>query len=121
MFNLIDGLLGNASIQFESIICCKCKVPFMVTADHRANLMKTGETFYCPNGHPQYYNENECSKAKKELQKAKQDAEMAWIRNGDLLQENWQLKKQLADAKKTECPHCHKRYTNLQRHIKKQH
>ncbi len=39
----------------ETITCCECGIDFEITDGMYDNLLDTGKTFYCPNGHPQYY------------------------------------------------------------------
>lgn len=39
----------------KTIECCNCGVLFQVSATLNANWLKTKQTFYCPNGHPQSY------------------------------------------------------------------
>lgn len=119
--NFTEGLPGNETISFEMIVCCSCKVPFMVTQQHRQKLKDSGDTFYCPNGHAQHYTDTECKRTKAALAKAKQDIDDLEKWNNKLAQDKWALVDKLREARKKDCPHCSKRYINLERHIKKQH
>lgn len=35
--------------------CCRCGVPFAMTADFQRRRLSDRDNFYCPAGHPQYY------------------------------------------------------------------
>jgi len=39
--------------------CCNCGVAFFITKGFHSLLIKSGQSFYCPNGHGQHYSENE--------------------------------------------------------------
>ena len=53
-------------VQIVQEICCNCNVIFWITAEHREQLVKCKNTFYCPNGHPQSYKgENDREKLKR--------------------------------------------------------
>jgi hypothetical protein len=118
-----DGMIGAEQVYFEMVVCCKegCHIPFMITTKHRAKLMETGDWFYCPNGHSQHYSPTELSKAKKEIERLKSEQEETVNWANRIQADKWKLEKQIADSKKTECPHCKKKYLNIDRHIKRQH
>ena len=115
-----DGVIGAEIVIFEMIICHKCKVPFMVTQEHRAKLLKTGDGFYCPAGHTLVY-----SKPKEEcptkLEKTQKELEYAWHLVREIRDEKWELDQKLRDLRKTECPHCGVRRINIGKHIAKYH
>jgi hypothetical protein len=35
--------------------CCKCGIQFSIPDEYLNKLRRCHNTFYCPNGHPQYY------------------------------------------------------------------
>jgi hypothetical protein len=45
--------------------CCKCGVGFGFPDDLRTKRLEDGETFYCPNGHPQHYTDTAAMKLKR--------------------------------------------------------
>jgi len=48
--------------------CTVCKITYWITAKHESCLRDCHNTFYCPNGHTQYYpHETEEEKLKKKL------------------------------------------------------
>jgi DNA-directed RNA polymerase subunit RPC12/RpoP len=115
-----DGIFGTETVTFEMICCHNCGIPFMVTAQHRAKLLKNGESFYCPSGHAQHYiaRPKECPS---QLKKTQQRLDEAWQRNGEILKENWALKQELKENMKITCEHCGKRVLDINRHNKKYH
>jgi hypothetical protein len=42
-------------MKFQIQSCIKCGVAFGITAEHDAELRRSGRTFYCPNGHDMCY------------------------------------------------------------------
>ncbi len=50
--------------------CCSCGVPFGIEESYRQELIKNGQTFYCTNGHNQYYTEKKTLENKLKEQKA---------------------------------------------------
>lgn len=120
-----DGLLGSETVSFETIVCYNCKVPFMVTSTHRKRLVDEKTTFYCPNGHPQHYTENDCDiekrKLKQQIESEKKRAENLNNWNNELITQREDLKHQVTELRKKDCTICGKRYINLDAHIRKSH
>ncbi len=42
-------------IEHTPVCCATCGVLFTISKTHRSHLEKSEESFYCPNGHKQYY------------------------------------------------------------------
>jgi len=42
-------------VNTVEISCITCGVSFWISQNHQAELKKTHKSFYCPNGHTQYY------------------------------------------------------------------
>jgi len=42
-------------VEIHEITCCNCGVSFWVTNKHDDELRRCHNTFYCPNGHANYY------------------------------------------------------------------
>lgn len=64
-------------VEIEKIECCQCHLLFWVTSDHKRRLVKSKESFYCPNGHSQSYvgkSDAEKLKDKEEYCKRLQDS-----------------------------------------------
>lgn len=47
--------------------CPACGTPFAVEATLWRNVKRTGQRFYCPNGHPQGFGESDADKLRKQL------------------------------------------------------
>lgn len=64
-------------VEITRITCIVCKVSFWITTSHKNQLLKTKESFYCPNGHSQsYVGETDAQKlanAKYRLDKAEEE------------------------------------------------
>jgi hypothetical protein len=53
-------------IEISEEICIVCGVPFWITKSYQKKLYRCHNTFYCPNGHVQYYpGETDFEKLKK--------------------------------------------------------
>jgi len=50
---------------FTEKVCIKCGVLFLIPNELERNLLQTGQTWCCPNGHPQNYAESEADKYKR--------------------------------------------------------
>lgn len=128
----MDGYSLEIKQNFEIIYCCKCGIPFAVPASIREDWTKTGESFYCPNGHSQHYSESEVSKLEKELQRerkrkewaerqatiATQQAEYAERRRRAQKAVNTKLKKRIGAGV---CPCCNRTFKQLAQHMENKH
>ena len=43
------------TVEMHEISCTNCGVVFMITKSHKEQLRSSHKGFYCPNGHPLYY------------------------------------------------------------------
>ncbi len=57
-------------IGTTGIECFQCHVIFWITKAHNGRLEKTGESFYCPNGHSQHFTDSTESKLEEEKARA---------------------------------------------------
>lgn len=72
------------TITFEEIVCCKCGTTFQVDAVLDELRVEDGETFYCPNGHPQSYTdstEKQLETVRSELAEVKKELAEVQIEN----------------------------------------
>lgn len=98
------------SLQVET--CINCGVSFGVPGEFQRWRKAHHETFYCPNGHQQYYpSETEEDRLRKLYLRERQNSET--------------LNTELANLKKRVdagmCPHCYRHFANVARHIKTKH
>ena len=120
------------TITLTTIDCPSCGVMFGLTDELIGRLRTNGKTFYCPNGHSQWYGESEADKVKKELEAAQRkiamkDFELATERSSrellkrELTATKGQLTKVKNRVAKGVCPCCNRHFTNLERHMTTQH
>lgn len=124
-----------ATISFTEVIvfnvhtCNTCGCQYGLSENFEKKLRDTHATFYCPNGHGQWYpQDNEAEKLRKELKRKEQELSDEVIRKfaaeneRDRIAKN--LKKANSQLKRVHngvCPCCNRSFENLQRHIRNQH
>lgn len=128
--------LTTIQVSLEPEVCPRCGIVFGVEANYQRELKKGGKTFYCPNGHSQWYGESVVDKLKKELaQEAKrhEQEETRLKRQVDSERASKEYfersraayKGQLTKTKKRVangvCPCCNRSFQNLKRHMMGQH
>jgi len=106
--------------------CIVCGIQFAVPPDFDQNLQKNHKIFYCPNGHGMCYpTETEEERLRKALLAEQKQRREYQSKVTELnLQLNGALD-QLSKVKKRinagVCPHCHRHFANLERHIQSKH
>lgn len=113
------------SIDMTEMVCGKCGINFTVPEDWRSGKQETGETWYCPNGHPRAYAESDVDKAKKALEeeKIRHIATLARLNEARAAErkavaETERLKKRVSAGV---CPCCNRTFKQLARHMKTKH
>lgn len=106
--------------------CCNCGVPFAMTEYLKAERLKSKDTFYCPNGHPQGYVGKSDKQLRKEAEQAaeqtKREAVLAIQAERDQrLAAERELKRHRQRAKGGACPVCKRTFVQVGRHMKTQH
>lgn len=117
--------------------CCNCGVHFGIDHHHHKSLKETGATFYCPNGHSQYYTKKEqMDKRVKELEAQLQEAETdrKYLSNSlkftkgelDYTKRSLSATKGVLTRTKNRihkgvCPVCNRQFENLHRHMEGKH
>jgi septal ring factor EnvC (AmiA/AmiB activator) len=118
------GTIFAATDRLYIETCCACGVLFAMPEDFNDRLRETGTTFYCPNGHRQSYNS--------EIEKLKRDLDAERTRTKRLREEvdnernrhaatKGQLTKLQHRADRGVCPHCHRSFVNVARHVETKH
>jgi hypothetical protein len=107
---------------FSVIECADCHVPFAITKRYDTDRRGDQRSFYCPNGHSNYF------PGKSDAEKLK-DAE---ARNVHLQDQLWAAERE-AEARRIErvkdrvrwakgmCPCCRRNFSSLAQHVRKQH
>lgn len=113
--------------------CAQCGVSYALTAAFEARRRNDHKTFYCPNGHDQYYPQK--NEAEKERERAERLQRQVEAREADIRFEQRRLanerrahaatKGQLTKTKKRVgkgvCPCCNRHFVNVERHMTHQH
>lgn len=123
----------EAKTGLEIDNCINCGVMFGVPITLMENRRRNGGGFYCPNGHHQgWFGTSLLDKAKQEAQCERQRADQADAARRDAVANAEIAALALARAKaemaaqqkRTEagmCPHCHRCFKQLRRHLKCKH
>ena len=74
---MTDGAAIQINSKYEVIYCYKCRIPFAVPAAIRRRWVEDGDSFYCPNGHSQYYTESDVQRLEKQLERERRRREFA--------------------------------------------
>jgi len=54
-------------MELTATECAKCGIPFAAPERYLESLLKTGQTFYCPNGHSLSFGKGENARLKEQL------------------------------------------------------
>lgn len=108
--------------------CIKCGTPFGIESNLNRNLQRTGDTFYCPNGHAQIYAEP----VEKKLRALEKQVKALQADKAFYKDEAEYKARQLSATKgvltrtknriaKGICPCCNRQFVNMQRHMENKH
>jgi hypothetical protein len=119
------GLYPDVSINYTTLHCYKCGLPFGVPDYRVAELRRSHEGFWCPNGHEQFFSgKSDVEKLKeqldaKERQLGQQTIRIETLRNDRDHHERCatRLRKKLERVKKGVCPCCNRTFQNLWEHM----
>lgn len=123
-------------ISFKHEKCCSCGLQFCMTDDFQERRREDRATFYCPNGHPQFYSgENKDTKIKNLEAQVKKEQE----RNVTEREKTALVRRQKEHAERSAstykgqvtkikrrvkagvCPCCNRTFSNLAAHMATQH
>ena len=120
------------TVTITMVTCYKCGVPFSMPGHLSEQKRQQGESFWCPNGHKQWWGESEVDKLKRKLKNEKQSREY-WVKRVHSEQEEHQTTKNSLRSHKAAktriinrvhkgvCPHCNRHFKNLHAHMASQH
>lgn len=114
------------------IECGVCHIPFAIPDSMYRQLHKSGEWFWCPNGHHIHYYDSENTKLKAQLDQAKADARWERARRDEADQRAEHersrangYKGALVKTKKRigrgVCPCCNRHFANVESHMANKH
>jgi len=116
---------------YETIVvetCCDCGVTFGLTDGFYKLRQRDGNSFFCPNGHSQFYTNNDVKKIndlKKALKNVESDRvfwkEQAEEKGRSLSATRGQITKIKNRVAKGICPCCNRQFTNLHDHMETKH
>lgn len=115
------------------LACARCSMPFGITSDFEQRHRDNHDTFYCPNGHPNYYSgKSESEKLKQDILQQQERMEYLQKANNSLhakiTEKNHEIrahkgaKTRLVNRIKAGvCPCCNRSFENLRRHMANKH
>jgi nucleosome binding factor SPN SPT16 subunit len=111
---------------FTEEVCINCGIAFFFPEDFKRERLKDHRSFFCPNGHQQYFSgETEAEKLRKELSAAKQREETIRqqrdIANAELAKEQAKVRLVKKRAAAGVCPCCKRTVSAMARHMKTKH
>ncbi len=118
----VNTLLHNVgTVNLFITDCGNCGVIFAMTNDYDDRRRSDGKTFYCPNGHPRVYRENDTTRLAKATAREThlKDQLSAATRNEEAARsELLRIRSRIAAGI---CPCCRRTFQNVARHIETQH
>ena len=120
------GLPAFRAAQFEEINCADCGVSFCMPNEMVTHRRTSHKTFFCPNGHSNYYaGKSEEEKLKEKLANETARLQAALSRENSERARADKLDKKLASHKKRAangvCPCCTRTFKQLAAHMKTKH
>lgn len=105
--------------------CCDCGVNFGMTKSFYSSRLRTGNNFYCPNGHSMVYNNGENAKLREKAKKYRkwydEEVERRCIAEGSLRATKGHLTRTRNRISKGVCPCCNRSFKDLAAHMENKH
>ena len=108
----------TVEIVLEEVECAHCHMVFAIPKHLWNQLHQRDQTFYCPLGHSLTYGPSEIERLRVDLREARGQVRELAIRNRGLEAENVKIKKRIYAGI---CPHCHRHFANVERHMMRKH
>jgi DNA-binding XRE family transcriptional regulator len=120
MSNFVDN------IEFVTVHCYKCSMPFAMTRDFNDRRLKDRADWFCPRGHAQHYiGKSEEQKLREEVERQRQMREAEEARRLRVEQERDQVArahhKMRVRVMNGVCPCCNRTFQNLMQHMQTEH
>lgn len=103
------------AVEFQECTCSECGIVYFVPDNYQSKRRKDHKTFYCPNGHNQYYPQE--SEAEKYKRKAEVLADQVRMER----EQREKAERKLRRVQKGTCPQCNRHFVNVERHMKSKH
>ena len=114
-----------AGIQLVTEECYKCHIVFALPRSMQERCFRVGDSFYCPNGHPQVYRQTETDNLRHKLDQREAELEQTSERLRGALKEITNKKRVITRIKNRVyagvCIECQRHFENLERHMKTKH
>lgn len=111
--------LLDVSVTLQRITCCSCGIVYAIPQTFQQEVRDNHQTFYCPNGHRQWYPaESESEKLLKLLRQRENELAQKVTANIQLDNQLTKIKKDIAVGK---CPCCGKTFKHLANHMARKH
>lgn len=121
----MERIIITSQTVLKTTTCVNCGVIYAMPETLMNYHQLHGEIHYCPNGHGQSFTEPEVPKLEKELREQKNYLKNAKDMLDGALQDLNEKSKELKQVKKRihagTCPHCHRHFVNVERHMKSKH
>lgn len=109
----------QTTVRLDLVCCSQCGIEFGLPVAYKQERREDHATWYCPNGHPQYFPaESEAEKLRKRVANLEDDARVARLDADRAQREAARLKKR---AQGGACPCCNRTFAQLTRHMKTKH
>jgi hypothetical protein len=112
-------------ITLELTTCASCGIVFALVEVNMKNLRKSGNTFWCPNGHPLTFGETENDRLKEQLKYSDEQAnhwkEEAQATSRSLIATKGVITRLKNRAASGLCPCCNQTFKLLGKHMAKMH
>lgn len=113
------------SLTLTEIECANCITHFAMDESLRKRCLQTGREFYCPNGHSNWYKNNELDRLKRERKSLEDRTYWAEQEAAQAKRERTAIKGQLTKVKNRiangVCPCCNRTFSNVARHMTTKH
>ncbi len=119
-------------VTMTKVTCYKCGVPFSMPEHLSKKKRQHGETFWCPNGHSQWWGESTVDKLERKLKQMKSSRDYWERASSEERADHEHTRNRLRATKaahtrtknrihKGVCPHCNRHFEDLQRHMETKH
>lgn len=119
------NIFASVNIQLTEMQCGECGIVFSVPESWRAEKQRTGNGWYCPNGHSRVYRESDTDKFKRLLDEERKRHANTLSRLNEAKASEQKVTKQLKRINKRVsagvCPCCNRTFQQLARHMKSKH
>ena len=102
-------------VKTSLLRCSECSIEFWVCEDFERRRRADHATFYCPNGHSQYFPQKSDVDKLRDLLREERVRCMAAEEQRDT------AKRKLERVKSGQCPYCERRFRSLSKHIASRH